>query len=158
MKRTPSLPPSLPPFNPNPNRNAMENQQEKQQNHSLKPKQRLSICFSCIFRSIRPRGPVQHNQRPRLFRSSSSLCQRSTKQDHPVLKERCRSFISRIGKSHQKNSDDLRYDPLSYSLNFDDGPDESGHADFRFRSFSARLPASPPSPRPPPQREMMVWD
>lgn len=129
---------------------------KQQQRLSRKAKQRLSICFSCIcFRSICPRRDEQPNQRPRFSRTSSSPYQWSRKPEIRELKERCRSFISRIGKSPRKNSDDFRYDPLSYSLNFDDGSNESGQPEFPFRSFSARLPASPP-PRPPPRREMMV--
>ncbi|CAA6672275.1 unnamed protein product [Spirodela intermedia] len=42
------------------------------------------------------------------------------------------------------------YDPLSYALNFDEGPDfdddggEISPAEFRYRNFSSRLPPTPP--------------
>lgn len=49
---------------------------------------------------------------------------------------------------------DFKYDPLSYSLNFDEGPDNddydaSNEMYNRYRSFSSRLPASPPAPKSP---------
>ncbi|KAK9098433.1 hypothetical protein Syun_025478 [Stephania yunnanensis] len=55
---------------------------------------------------------------------------------------------SRKGRG-RTNSDDFKYDPLTYSLNFDErncDEDEVGESDDgvpMMRSFSARLPASP---------------
>lgn len=44
---------------------------------------------------------------------------------------------------------DFKYDPLSYSLNFDEGLDNDDYDASnvmynRYRSFSSRLPVSPP--------------
>lgn len=73
---------------------------------------------------------------------------RSSKSDEFNLKGKCRSLMSRIGTTtprghhHRKShSTDFRYDPLSYSLNFDN--DASDVDDFPFRNFISRLPPSP---------------
>ncbi|XP_044958438.1 uncharacterized protein LOC123409647 [Hordeum vulgare subsp. vulgare] len=61
-----------------------------------------------------------------------------------------------VGKSRWRRrvaaAGEFRYDPLSYALNFDDGPSDDSDADaddaaFRHRNFSSRLPPSPtPAP------------
>ncbi|XXG58983.1 hypothetical protein AAC387_Pa04g1154 [Persea americana] len=112
----------------------------------LKQKLRSSICFSCCFGARDRREEEieveQPDEQPRFIRASSTWL-RSRAQELPELKDKCRNLISRIGKSRRQSSD-YRYDPLSYALNFDEGSDESLEDEFRFRNFSARLPASPP--------------
>ncbi|XP_021809091.1 basic-leucine zipper transcription factor A [Prunus avium] len=62
------------------------------------------------------------------------------------LKDKCKSLIGRMGRSHTARrhsaSADFKYDALSYALNFDH--EEANIEDYPFRSFSARLPPSPP--------------
>ncbi|XP_010265711.1 PREDICTED: uncharacterized protein LOC104603387 [Nelumbo nucifera] len=108
---------------------------------SLKHKLRSSLCLSCCFPSGR-REALEPDEKPRLIRASSSWL-RSRTQELPEIKEKCRNLISRIGKG-RRHSGDFRYDPLSYSLNFDEGIDDTQADDFPLRNFSARLPASPP--------------
>lgn len=84
--------------------------------------------------------------------SSSAAWVRSKANEIPELKDKCRSLVSRIGRS-RRHSGDFRYDPLSYARNFDEGPDfdeeeEVSPSDLQFRSFSARLPPTPPHPTP----------
>ncbi|XP_061350906.1 uncharacterized protein LOC133295979 [Gastrolobium bilobum] len=107
--------------------------------HSLKNKLRSSLCLSYCFPNRRVR--------PRIVRSSS-LHNKSRSTDFPHLKEKCCNFISRIGRHRRRHSADFQYDALSYALNFeDDATDERTFDDLR--SFSARLPASPPSKESP---------
>ncbi|XP_027333583.1 uncharacterized protein LOC113848320 [Abrus precatorius] len=107
--------------------------------HSLKNRLRSSLCLSCCF--------PHHRVRPRFVRSASLHSKsRSTDFPFPHLKDKCCNFISRIGRHRRRHSADFHYDPLSYALNFeDDAGDEKSVDDLR--SFSARLPASPP-PKP----------
>jgi len=110
--------------------------------HSLKYKLKSSLCFSCCF---------SHNRvKPRIVRSSSLRTHNRNHNhnntrsiDFPHLKEKCTNFISRIVHHRRRHSADFHYDALSYALNFeDDANDEKSVNDLR--SFSARLPASPP--------------
>ncbi|CAJ1944735.1 unnamed protein product [Sphenostylis stenocarpa] len=112
--------------------------------HSLKNSLRSSLCFSCCF--------PHHRVRPKIVRSASLHNKpRSSDFPFPQLKEKCCNFIKRIGGRHRRrHSADFHYDALSYALNFeDDASDERSVDDLK--SFSARLPASPPpnaSPTP----------
>ncbi|KAF3453026.1 hypothetical protein FNV43_RR03459 [Rhamnella rubrinervis] len=54
-----------------------------------------------------------------------------------------------MGRHSRRHSTDFGYDPLSYSLNFDRGDDENYLDESPLRSFSARLPHSPPVSTPP---------
>ncbi|KAK7265150.1 hypothetical protein RJT34_32766 [Clitoria ternatea] len=104
--------------------------------HYLKNKLRSSLCFSCCF--------PHHRVRPKLVRSAS-LHTKSRPSDFSFLqlKDKCCNFISRIGRHRRHHSADFHYDALSYALNFEeDAGDERSVHDLR--SFSARLPPSPP--------------
>lgn len=107
--------------------------------HSLKNKIRSSLCLSCCF--------PHHRVKPRIVRSSSLQSKsRSTTTDFPhLMKEKCCNFISQIGRHRRRHSADFHYDALSYALNFDDDASDERPID-DLRSFSARLPASPPPP------------
>lgn len=89
---------------------------------------------------------------PRLFTRSSSVRTKPRSHHHnlPELKDKCRNFISRMGRHSRRHSTDFVYDPLSYSLNFDRG-DENYLDESPLRSFSARLPHSPPAVSTPPE-------
>ncbi|RDX74084.1 hypothetical protein CR513_46205, partial [Mucuna pruriens] len=105
--------------------------------HSLKNRLRFSLCFSCCF--------PHHRVRPKIVRSVSLHNKpRSTDFPFPNLKDKCCNFINRIGGRHRRrHSADFHYDALSYALNFEDAAAEERSAD-DLKSFSARLPASPP--------------
>ncbi|KAH7659979.1 hypothetical protein IHE45_16G067300 [Dioscorea alata] len=117
------------------------------QSQSIKQKLRSFLCFSCCFREDYDDSPTTTTTTTSLLRSSSAWV-RSTA---PEMADRCRSFTSRIHRQRRR-SVDFTYDPLDYALNFDDGLDAAAAAGdggvsrdaFKYRSFSSRLPASPP--------------
>ena len=89
--------------------------------------------------------------------SQKSPIVRSSSTEEFKLKHKCRFLMNRIsGNSpkgnhqfyhHRKShSTDFRYDPISYSLNFQQ-ENSSVEDDFPFRDFSSRLPSSPLSSR-----------
>lgn len=56
---------------------------------------------------------------------------------------RWKTFIRRFNRTGRRNnSPNYHYDPLSYALNFDEGPGQSGHfaedEDYAVRNFSVR--------------------
>ncbi|XAR66810.1 hypothetical protein NMG60_11013154 [Bertholletia excelsa] len=112
---------------------------------SLKDKLRQTLCLSCCFRNSRRESlvsPTSSDYRPTLVRASSEI------------RDKCRHLINRIGRNQQRrntSSADFRYDPLSYSLNFD----EADLDEAPLQNFSSRLPSSPPL-RPVPEEDNLV--
>ncbi|XP_042422972.1 uncharacterized protein LOC122010501 [Zingiber officinale] len=126
---------------------------------SIKQRLRSSISFSCCFRGaiVSASAAADEDQPASLVRSSAAWI-RSKAQDLMEIVGQCPGLVPAIGRRHQahrrRRSCDFRYDPLSYSLNFDEGPDEedavlagSGERPLGHPSFSSRLPPSSP-PRP----------
>lgn len=113
---------------------------------SLKQKLRSSICFSCCFNVHGGSGQDGGG-------GGGDDCE-----DRPIpiarllpeLGERWRDVVARIGSRRRRLAGEFRYDPLSYSLNFDEGAaadDDDGPLagdGFQVRNFSSRLPPSPP--------------
>ncbi|RWW52760.1 hypothetical protein BHE74_00040803, partial [Ensete ventricosum] len=120
---------------------------------------RSSLCSSCCFGGgagdddevdLRPASPI----------GSSTTWLRSRAQELQEIRGRCRNLVARVAPRHphhhaRRGSGDFGYDPLSYALNFDDGPDDHHDDDdrlpgggnaYRYRNFSSRLPPSPPRP------------
>jgi len=61
-----------------------------------------------------------------------------------------KTFIRRFNRSKSGGRQSkYQYDPLSYALNFDEGPGKNGNSEeddeFRFRNFSARYATVPVS-------------
>ncbi|XP_073007661.1 uncharacterized protein [Typha latifolia] len=114
----------------------------------VKPKHQTlhsPICFSSCFRS--PADVVEGGDRTpssatSLIRSPSAWL-RCKPHDLPEL--RCRSSKSGGRHHRRRHSSEFGYDPLSYALNFDEGDGAAPAEDLRHRSFSSRLPASPPT-------------
>lgn len=109
-----------------------------------------SICFSCCFGSEPNRDHRDTQQQSTSFSlmQTSSTWIRSKAQELPGIRGKCRGLISRIGKNRRHHSTDFRYDPFSYALNFDGGPDfdedgDGSSSPYKYKSFSSRLPASP---------------
>ncbi|RWW33629.1 hypothetical protein BHE74_00001116 [Ensete ventricosum] len=112
------------------------------------------LCFTSCFRGVAggdagdletPYG--ERAARP-LIRSPKSWI-RSKAHELPENCCKCRALVShcRWGRHRRHHSADFRYDPLSYALNFDEGPQDECPASaeqLRYRCFSSRLPASPP--------------
>ncbi|KAJ9141085.1 hypothetical protein P3X46_031662 [Hevea brasiliensis] len=141
-----------------------------------KLKLKYPFCLPSPFRKTNynhhslPASP--HADKPsRLLRTSSSSSSftstwiKSRAHDIPDIKDKCKNFISRIGRNGNANgqahghghghghgrghrrrhsmSADFHYDAMSYALNFDEGHDGSPKNEFPLRSFSSRLPQSP---------------
>ncbi|XP_051149101.1 uncharacterized protein LOC127263871 [Andrographis paniculata] len=105
-----------------------------------------SLCFSCCFHRRRRRRhfPLPSDENPTLIWIE---CGKSRPpHDHQSLseiKEACCSIFGIAGvKSRRYSMAEFRYDPLSYALNFEDGFEFDDEAPLK--SFSARLPPSPP--------------
>ncbi|WOK98280.1 hypothetical protein Cni_G06990 [Canna indica] len=122
---------------------------------SLKRRLRSSLCFSCCFRSaaVDAASPEERPPAASLIRSSA-VWLRAKAQELPDIGGRYCGMMARTRRHHGRrhSGGDFRYDPLSYALNFDEGPDGDGHdaalatgeQPFRCRSFSSRL--AQPSP------------
>ncbi|CAI9092643.1 OLC1v1027947C1 [Oldenlandia corymbosa var. corymbosa] len=105
-----------------------------------------SVCLSCCF------NPGYHQRADSFDAASSSVM--PSPSNHRLspssLKGRCKNLMSRMGRHRRHSSADFSYDPLSYSLNFQDNDDPSSDHydhDFPVRSFASRLPLSPPGSR-----------
>uniref|UniRef100_A0A5B7BUC9 NHL domain-containing protein n=1 Tax=Davidia involucrata TaxID=16924 RepID=A0A5B7BUC9_DAVIN len=63
-----------------------------------------------------------------------------------VAGPRWKTFIRRFNKN-RVGGGKFHYDPLSYALNFDDGPGQNGHLDedYAYRDFSIRYASIPAS-------------
>ncbi|KAE8056323.1 hypothetical protein FH972_013102 [Carpinus fangiana] len=96
-------------------------------------------CFSSSVHHVEP--PEADQDKPRTPRSPYAWI-KSTAQDLPEIRDRCKNLISRIGRArgrhHRSHSADFSYDPLSYALNFEDDT----RVDEFPLDFSARLAAS----------------
>ncbi|XP_021277041.1 uncharacterized protein LOC110411283 [Herrania umbratica] len=98
----------------------------------VKEKLKSSIC---CFRTTPSVGAAVEPSEEMKGRTPRSPC---------VIKDKCKYLIARIGKGgrkHYSSSSDFSYDPMSYSLNFED---ESSRADeLPFINFTSRLPSTP---------------
>ncbi|XP_055824455.1 uncharacterized protein LOC129892982 [Solanum dulcamara] len=116
---------------------------------SLKQKLKNSLCFSFCFthrNTTTQLHSLDYHHRPPPPPPSSSDENPSLIWIKPDIKDKCRTIFNFIGNGngnrHKRHSStEFRYDPLSYSLNFED--------EAPLTSFSSRLPPSP-SPPPPP--------
>lgn len=95
-------------------------------------RKKSSVGIICCFTG----GTTQHHRRASFDAASYS----ASRSPGCFKSEKCRSFISRIGRHRRHASAEFTYDPLSYSLNFnhDDVDDDDSHA---MTSFSARFSA-----------------
>ncbi|KAL3650672.1 hypothetical protein CASFOL_007075 [Castilleja foliolosa] len=104
-------------------------------------RRRASLDGSEPFSSSSPVS-ASHHRKP----TTPSAWFKSKTNDLPEIKGRCRNFISRMGRHRRHSSADFSYDPLSYSLNFDDVSPSS--SDTAMMDFNARLPVTPPRRTP----------
>lgn len=106
---------------------------------------RLSSCFSGgVHHQALEDEEYRSSPTVRTPRGSPRAWLRSTAQDLPEIRDRCRNLISRWKSRrhhHQYQSSDFSYDLSSYALNFED--DSARDDEFPLRDFSSRLPASP---------------
>ncbi|KAH7839467.1 hypothetical protein Vadar_004527 [Vaccinium darrowii] len=129
----------------------MEDEQET--SYLRHRRKKSSMSLSCCFQ-----GQSRRFDPPDSASSSSPMMSPSTwfrsKGHHelPDMKTKSRNFMSRMGggggRHARRHSGDFSYDPLSYALNFDEGPTSSSSATTHFDDFVARLPVSPPRRRP----------
>lgn len=103
---------------------------------SLKQKLKNSLCFSCCFPHHRPPPPPSSSdENPALIWVNN---------EQPNFKNKVLGVFSLVGNKRH-SSTEFRYDPLSYSLNFEDGFDDNEEEEAApLRNFSSRLPPSPP--------------
>ncbi|KAA8522922.1 hypothetical protein F0562_009345 [Nyssa sinensis] len=111
---------------------------------SLKHKLKQTLCLSCCFRSNHHETLESPSTDKRRLVRASSMWLKSRAHELPDIRQKCCHLISRIGKHRKCSSADFRYDPLSYSLNFDEGFEDTYLDEAPLRNFSSRLPASPP--------------
>ncbi|GFP94160.1 hypothetical protein PHJA_001560500 [Phtheirospermum japonicum] len=119
-------------------------EEEQKINRSLRRKKSSVVGnITCCFNGA---THTQHRRRASLDGSHRKLTTsawfKSKTNDLPEIKGRCRNFISRMGRHRRHSSADFSYDPLSYSLNFDD--DAPSSSDDAMMNFNARLPVTPP--------------
>lgn len=128
----------------------MDEEQETLALHARRKKSsmKISCCFNTSNYHRRGGSFDISSILPSPSRRSPSSWIRSKTQDLPEIKGKCKNFISRKsggGKHRRHSSAEFSYDPLSYSLNFEDNVvDDLVDLDQMPRSFSSRLPASPP--------------
>lgn len=123
----------------------MEKEPMNSYSPSLKNKIKQTMCLSCCFRS---------NRRETLEPPASSMWWLKTKvHEFPEMKEKCRNIFNRMRNHHRRHSStDFHYDPLSYSLNFEDIHDDHHLDEVPLKNFLSRLPVSTPpikEPSPP---------
>ncbi|KAH0774430.1 hypothetical protein KY290_011567 [Solanum tuberosum] len=116
---------------------------------SLKQKLKNSLCFSCCFPHRRPPPPPpppppsSSDENPALIWVNND-----EPSNLPKLKDKVLNVLNFVGTGSNRHkrhaSTELRYDPMSYSLNFEDGFDDDNEEIAPLRNFSSRLPPSPP--------------
>lgn len=116
---------------------------------SFKHKLKESLCFSCCFRRRNGSHLPLHRPLPSPSDDNPAVIWIKTKEPHDhslsEIKDKCRTMLGFPAAKHKRQSSvEFRYDPLSYALNFEDGFDCDDEAPLK--SFSARLPPSPPIP------------
>ncbi|KAM6553231.1 hypothetical protein CsatB_013993 [Cannabis sativa] len=134
----------------NPNRSHHRHSQSHSPT-SISQKLHSSISnISCCFAPNKnpnhhPISPVHVTKSRILGRSSSAWMK--FRENHYHEFNMCRTLISRIrhGRHRRHHSADFHYDALSYSRNFDGEDAHNADDGFPFRSFSSRLPQSPPA-------------
>ncbi|CAN0877512.1 hypothetical protein LINGRAHAP2_LOCUS11926 [Linum grandiflorum] len=111
---------------------------------SFKDKLKLSIC--CFTTPIRHHILHPDYDSDPGHNTTKPTAVRSGQESHLEIKDRCRGFIigRRSGGRNRRGyrSDDFKYDPESYSLNFEEGG-ANREDELPFSSFAARLPATP---------------
>ncbi|KAL2927267.1 hypothetical protein RDABS01_019272 [Bienertia sinuspersici] len=108
---------------------------EKQ--HSLSLKQNLKIiCSSCFSLCYNDEDNIQKS--PEHSKKHRSCCKR-------LKSEFAKLFSAKHRRNRRSNSSEFKYDPLSYSLNFED--DDSHLDEYPLRDFCSRLAPSPVSQR-----------
>ncbi|KAJ9184061.1 hypothetical protein P3X46_007842 [Hevea brasiliensis] len=109
---------------------------------SLKDRLKSSICcFAAHDNLPESLDSVDDGSRRTQTPRSPYAWLKSTAQDLEI-RDKCWGLIGRRGKNRRRhNSADFRYDPASYSLNFDD--DNKREDELPLNNFMARLPATP---------------
>ena len=123
-----------------------------QQQPSSSPKIKTSLC--CFNSSVHDHQPLKSEDKPRSPKSPYTWL-KSTANELPEIRYRCKNLISRIGRSRKNHhlrwhSADFSYDPLSYALNFEDDT----RVDECPLNFADRLAPSP-SPSTPSKCERL---
>ncbi|KDP33549.1 hypothetical protein JCGZ_07120 [Jatropha curcas] len=108
---------------------------------SLKDRLKFSICcFATSYNN--PSETLDSDDGRRLHTPRSTYAWlKSTAQDLEI-RDKCWGLIGTRGKNRRRyNSSDFRYDPTSYSLNFED--ENNREDELPLSNFTARLPPSP---------------
>ncbi|KMT19001.1 hypothetical protein BVRB_2g030970 [Beta vulgaris subsp. vulgaris] len=113
---------------------------EKQQHSSVSLKHKLKLILaSCCNFSDSDEDDIKKNLE---HSDKSHTLSAWLKSELPSIKViSAKIFAGKLGRNRRANSVEFGYDPLSYSLNFED--DDSHLDEYPLRNFSSRLPPSP---------------
>ncbi|KAK4748350.1 hypothetical protein SAY87_014936 [Trapa incisa] len=111
----------------------------------LKLRPRSTICHFCCFSAVEDADDYgdMHDQ-PTTFRR----CRWMLASHLPEMRDRCLRLISRSQRKGGNSQAEFNYDPLSYTLNFEDEWSRKEDEQFPLHNFLARMPATPERPAP----------
>ncbi|KAK9073509.1 hypothetical protein SSX86_007833 [Deinandra increscens subsp. villosa] len=128
----------------------MATERDTESNHdSPSPSQFLFVdrrCCFCIpyrWQKVRSSSP-EHNSETSLWSRGIDALKKIREWSEIVAGPRWKTFIRRFNRNRSvgRQSPKFQYDPLAYSLNFDEGPLESADSEFEneymIRNFSSR--------------------
>ncbi|KAK7317201.1 hypothetical protein RJT34_01216 [Clitoria ternatea] len=145
----------------------------EERSNSLLSNTRCSFCFPCCFGSrnsttvgfawwerVRATSwseshsqalPVTERPGGRWWSGGVRAFMKVREWSEIVAGPRWKTFIRRFNRNRSggsRHAGKYQYDPLSYSLNFDEGPGQNGDFEYEgydgFRNFSTRYAAAPP--------------
>ncbi|MCL7035982.1 hypothetical protein MKW94_010503 [Papaver nudicaule] len=94
------------------------------------------------------RTPESHQGEDKWWKKGWSAIMKVREWSEIIAGPKWKTFIRRFNKNgNNSKSGKFQYDPLSYALNFDEGPGQSGQLDddHAYRDFSSRYAAIPMS-------------
>lgn len=108
----------------------------------LKRRLRPSVCYFCCF-TVREDGGYNenHSRTPIIRRICCWILPLARKL--PEIRDQCLRLGGRSKRKVGHSPAEFSYDPLSYTLNFEDNWSREEDEEFPLRNFLARIPATP---------------